>query len=178
MVWEISVTVIDIVTDSLGLFDPLQTTSRRSHSAQVILIPILLIHMANFTRSHTIINASFKGLSVFSIAIASTRLALQYRAGYRQINYVALTCWLAIEAAVTIIMASISSWRVVILNRLFEWEVQQRTKASGLNMHGLWNDARGGEGSTDRSPDNLQQHSLSDIPMLSPAHCASSRATT
>jgi len=134
--------------------------------------------MANFTRSHTIINASFKGLSVFSIAIASTRLALQYRAGYRQINYVALTYWLVIEAAVAIIMASISSWRVVILNRLFEWEVQQRTKANGLNTHGIWDDVRGGEESIAGPPDSSQQRSLSDIPMLGPAHYASSRAVT
>ena len=133
--------------------------------------------MANFTRSHTIINASFKGLSVFSIAIASTRLALQYRAGYRQINYVALTFWLAIEATVAIIMASISSWRVVILNRLFEWKVQQRTKANGLNTHGIWDDVRGGEDSIDGPPDNSQQHSLSELPMLSPTHCASQAVT-
>ncbi|KAF2110778.1 hypothetical protein BDV96DRAFT_583699 [Lophiotrema nucula] len=108
--WEIAVTSIDILTDLL-----------------VISIPILLIYMANFTRSHTIINTSFKSLSVFSIAIATTRLALQYDRDARRIDYIVMVFFLFTEAVVALVMASISSYRTVILDKLVEWRTTRGT---------------------------------------------------
>jgi hypothetical protein len=84
----------------------------------VISIPSLLISMANLTRSYTIINCSFKGLSVFAVVVAATRLALQYDAQTHRIQYVTLILLLIVENAVAIIMASVSSYRVVVLDHL------------------------------------------------------------
>ncbi|KAL5453278.1 hypothetical protein PMIN06_005539 [Paraphaeosphaeria minitans] len=59
--WEVAITVVDIVTDVV-----------------VMSIPILLVHMANHVRPYTIANFVFKSLSIFSIVVAATRLALHY----------------------------------------------------------------------------------------------------
>ena len=84
----------------------------------VLVIPTLLIHMANMTRSYTIINCSFKSLSIFTVVVAATRLALQYNAQTHRIQYVTLFLLLIVETAVAIIMASVSSYRVAVLNHL------------------------------------------------------------
>ncbi|KAH7384510.1 hypothetical protein BKA66DRAFT_79973 [Pyrenochaeta sp. MPI-SDFR-AT-0127] len=105
---EIVLTVLDIVTDLL-----------------VLLIPIWLIRMANFTLTRAAINASFKSLSIFTVGIAAARLVFQYRADHNHINYLILTFWLSIEAAVAVIMASISSYRVVVLDYLTDYKARQ-----------------------------------------------------
>ncbi|KAF2793285.1 hypothetical protein K505DRAFT_244729 [Melanomma pulvis-pyrius CBS 109.77] len=161
MGWEISVTVIDIITDLL-----------------VIMIPILLIHMANFTRSHTIINASFKSLSIFSISIALTRLVLQYNVKDHRIKYVSMTFWLAVEAAVALVMASISSYRTVVLDRLADWRLRRGMKVMQHNEHKFRNGSRRRDGDLAGTSEDLQQPSLSDIPMISLAHHASSSPIT
>ena len=74
--------------------------------------------MANLTRSHAIINWSFKSLSIFATIVAATRLALQYNAHADRIQYVTLVFLLVVETAVAIIMASISSYRAVVLDQL------------------------------------------------------------
>jgi hypothetical protein len=129
---------------------------------------MLLIHMANFTKSHTIINASFKSLSVFTIAIAATRLAVQYNSNQQCIDYDAVTFWLVVEAAVALSMASISSYRVVLLDYLAERRLR-RSVGSGIRISRLrWPRASAREGSattrSDGSPSNV--HSLSELPMI------------
>lgn len=94
--------------------------------------------MANFRRSHTIINAVFKGLSVFSVAIAATRLSLQYDAEDQLIRYVALTFWLIVEATAALILASISSYRVLLLNYLTKRRVRRENLSLGRRTHELW----------------------------------------
>ncbi|KAF2193418.1 hypothetical protein K469DRAFT_550645 [Zopfia rhizophila CBS 207.26] len=86
----------------------------------VTSIPVLLICMAHFTRSQTIINVSFKSLSIVALAIAATRLAVQYGSRNQRIDYVLTVFLLVVEAAVAIIMASISSYRVLVIDHLAE----------------------------------------------------------
>jgi hypothetical protein len=138
------------------------------------MIPILLIHMANFTRSHSIINASFKSLSIFNIAIAATRLVLQYNVKTNRIEYVTMTFWLVVEAAVALIMSSVSSWRIVVIDHLAE----RRIKARQHNTHKFWSGARRGHRGFTERPDGGQQESFSDIPMLTPARFTSSSPVT
>ncbi|KAF2276895.1 uncharacterized protein EI97DRAFT_342676, partial [Westerdykella ornata] len=95
---EVALTVIDIITDFL-----------------VMLIPVSLIFMANFSRLHSLINGVFKGLSIFSIIVAATRLAFILSRHSPRIDYVGLVFLLQVEGAVAISMASISSYRVIIL---------------------------------------------------------------
>jgi hypothetical protein len=72
--------------------------------------------MANLTSPHAIINTTFKSLSACTIAIASTRLVYQHNAKYDRIDYLQLTFWLVVEAAIALIAASIASYRVVVLD--------------------------------------------------------------
>lgn len=125
--WETTAAVVDITTDLL-----------------VISIPILLVRMANFGRVKAIINASFKGLSIINIAISSTRLALQYDAQTRSIRYLSLTYWLTVEAAVAIIMASMSSYRVLVLHYIEERITNQPElyQAPLPKIHRIWFRAR------------------------------------
>ncbi|KAF2749724.1 hypothetical protein M011DRAFT_475069 [Sporormia fimetaria CBS 119925] len=98
---EIALTTIDILTGCL-----------------VTSVPILLVHMANFKRLHTVINASFKGLHIFAVIVAVTRLALQYDKTTHGIRYTTIAFLLAVEATVALIMASVSSYRVLVLDYL------------------------------------------------------------
>ncbi|OAL53848.1 hypothetical protein IQ07DRAFT_482360, partial [Pyrenochaeta sp. DS3sAY3a] len=109
IVWETVLTVLDIVID-----------------LQVISIPIWLITMANFDLTRAVINTSFKALSVFTVAIAACRLAFQYNADSHRVDYVSLTFWLVVEAVVAIIVASISSYRIVLLDYLSNDRIEQR----------------------------------------------------
>jgi hypothetical protein len=92
----------------------------------VISIPLLLICMLNFSLAHAVINTSFKSLSIFAVAIAACRLALQYTTDASRINYPSLTFWLVIEANVDVIVASISSYRVVVLDYLKDHIARQQ----------------------------------------------------
>ena len=82
--------------------------------------------MSNFCLAHAVINTSFKSLSIFAIAIAACRLVLQFSTDASRINYVSLTFWLAIEANVDVIVASISSYRVVVLDYLQDRRARQQ----------------------------------------------------
>ena len=140
-----------------------------SSELPVISIPALLIRMANFTRSHTIINASFKGLSIFAIAIAVTRLALQYDSGRHRVDYMAVTFWLTVEAAIALIMASISSYRVPLLDYLAERRLRQSVGSNKPTVHMRWlrvtRDYSRANARTNGAPPS-EQLSLSDIPMV------------
>ncbi|KAF2735270.1 hypothetical protein EJ04DRAFT_552053 [Polyplosphaeria fusca] len=116
-----AVTAVDIVTDLL-----------------VISIPVLLIYMANFTKSRTVLNCVFKSLSLFAIAIAVTRLRFQYDAESRQIQQVPMIFWLFVEAAVAVVMASISSYRTIVLDFLVEWRINRQALTAPLQTHVEW----------------------------------------
>ncbi|PSN73485.1 hypothetical protein BS50DRAFT_187763 [Corynespora cassiicola Philippines] len=105
MPWEAAVTGLDIATDFL-----------------VVTVPVSLICMANFTRLRATLNAIFKGLSIFVIAVAGVRLKMQYNAETRRVDYVSLTFWLMVEAAVALIMASISSYRIPVVDYIIGWK--------------------------------------------------------
>jgi hypothetical protein len=81
-------------------------------------IPFSLIWMANFKLTHAAINAIFKSLSIFAIAIATTRLSVQYSSEKHSVDYTRVTFWLMVEATVAVIMASVSSYRIVVLHYL------------------------------------------------------------
>ncbi|KAF2874263.1 hypothetical protein BDV95DRAFT_487300 [Massariosphaeria phaeospora] len=150
--WEIAVTAVDILTDLL-----------------VISIPLLLIHMAHFTRSYTIINASFKSLSIFTIAIAATRLAIQINASHQRINYLPMTFWLSVEASLAIIMASISSYRVPILDCLQARTANQRDGSARMRSHKLWfatTPLRQSDTAWSNPVTSDQVSSLSELPMV------------
>jgi hypothetical protein len=85
--------------------------------------------MANFNRLQTIINASFKGLSVFNIVVAATRLGLQYDRSAHRTDYATVTFLLVVEASVALVMASISSYRIVLLDYLAERRFRHQTTA-------------------------------------------------
>ncbi|CAO2655690.1 Nn.00g044930.m01.CDS01 [Neocucurbitaria sp. VM-36] len=112
IVWQVVLTSLDIVTDLL-----------------VISIPVFLIWMAGFTISRAIINTSFKSLSILTVAVASCRLAFQYDGKARRVDYVSLSFWLAAEAAVAVIAASISSYRIVLLDYLTDLKSRQDAHA-------------------------------------------------
>ncbi|OAG12360.1 uncharacterized protein CC84DRAFT_1077377 [Paraphaeosphaeria sporulosa] len=153
--WEIAVTVIDIVTDVL-----------------VMSIPMLLVHMANHVRPYTIANFVFKSLSIFSVVVAATRLALQYDSTVGRIRYVSVTFLLVIEATIALIMVSISGYRVVFLDFLSEWERRKTTHSTRLTVrqgrHRTATAAGGGGGEADNAkPSQPRAGSLSDLPILS-----------
>ncbi|KAF2260533.1 hypothetical protein CC78DRAFT_584668 [Lojkania enalia] len=150
--WETTITAVDIATDLL-----------------VISIPILLIYMANFTKSYTIINATFKGLSMFAIAIAATRLALQYSTDLHRIKYISLLFWLFVEAAVALIMASISSYRTVVLDRLAEWERRREGNPSQKKTHGFWPSTRDPHPKFHLRPTDLASDDRSDCVGFTPS---------
>lgn len=134
----------------------------------MISIPILLIHMANFTRLHTILNASFKSLSLFNISIAATRLSLHYDDDLHRIRYVTLTFWLMIEASVALIAVSVSSYRVVILDYLAEQRLQQGGSVKG-DMHFAWIRVKLGttkEHSKALNSPTESPHLLSELPIV------------
>jgi uncharacterized membrane protein len=91
--------------------------------------------MSTFSLAHAAINTLFKSLSVFAMASAACRLGLQYNTETRRIDYVSLTFWLLIEAAVAVIAASISSYRVVVLDYLKARQAQQQTSARTRIWH-------------------------------------------
>jgi hypothetical protein len=127
--------------------------------------------MANFTRSHTMINAWFKSLSVCTIAMAATRLALQYDGSSHHIRYVTLTFWLVVEAAVAIIMASISSYRVVLLDYLAERKMQHSLRSGRPKPYRPWGQTISQERSdisrSTAAPTEAELgYSLSELPVL------------
>lgn len=127
--------------------------------------------MANFTRSHTLINAWFKSLSICTIAMAAPRLALQYDGNSHRIRYVTLTFWLVIEAAVAIIMASISSYRVVLLDYLAERRMQHSLRSGRPKTHRPWGqtvsqDRTDTSRSTAAPTEAELGYSLSELPVL------------
>ncbi|CBY00428.1 predicted protein [Plenodomus lingam JN3] len=116
--WEITLSTLDILTDLL-----------------VISIPVSLACLANFTLSNAIINTLFKSLSVFPIIITVCRTIFQINKEKRQINYLILALWLAIEAAVAVIMGSVSSYRTVVL-KLYATHIRQQR--SDPTQSGEW----------------------------------------
>ncbi|KAF2635402.1 hypothetical protein P280DRAFT_553788 [Massarina eburnea CBS 473.64] len=147
--WEIAVAVLNIMTDLL-----------------VISIPTLLVRMANINRSHAIINCTFKSLSVFAIFVAVTRLVLQFNATGSGVNYFIFTFLLAIEAAVAIIIASISSYRVVLLNYLTGRRTKKGPNTTKLQTRNEWrtqSDPREAPHSS-----GTGHGSLDDLPILAP----------
>jgi hypothetical protein len=91
--------------------------------------------MSTFSLAHAAINTLFKSLSIFAIASAACRLAFQYNTKARRIDYISLTLWLVIEAAVAVIAAAISSYRVVVLDYLKDRRAQQQTSARTQIWH-------------------------------------------
>jgi hypothetical protein len=125
--------------------------------------------MANFNRLQTIINASFKGLSVFNIVVAATRLGLQYDRSTHRTDYVTVTFLLVVEASVALVMASISSYRIVLLDYLAERRFRRQTTPLTPTPH------RAGGRSTKPIEDELldlviteteQQHPVSKVTTL------------
>jgi hypothetical protein len=90
----------------------------------VVAVSLLLIWLANFTTLHALVNAIFKSLSIFAVALAAVRLATLYTTGTDRIVYSRLIFWLVIEAAAAIILASISVYRIVVLDSLKEGRFQ------------------------------------------------------
>lgn len=91
--------------------------------------------MANFVHSHTVVNFVFKSLSLFNIAVAGARLGLQYGAKTRRIQYVSVTFLLVIEATIALIMVSISGYRIIVLDRLADWEQKRNNESIQLKSH-------------------------------------------
>ena len=99
--------------------------------------------MANFTFSHALINASFKSLSILTVAIAACRLAFQYDADAHRVDYVAFTFWLVVEAAVAVIAASTSSYRIVVIDYLTALKSRQDlypAQPRSRRLWGMWKD--------------------------------------
>jgi hypothetical protein len=132
--------------------------------------------MANFTRSHTIINASFKGLSVFSCAIAVTRLGLQYDKRTHGIRYVALTFLLVVEAAVALVMASISSYRIVLLHYLGERKIKSNPELKSYPFG--FSAGSHEEGNYTASAIGQSKHAPCDLVNLGPHAAASTTLST
>jgi hypothetical protein len=90
--------------------------------------------MANFTLLRAALNAGFKSLSVFVIAVAVTRLAFLCDRRSQNNDQTATILWLMVEANVAIVAASVSSYRVVVLDYLCRRQVQQESVA----REGAW----------------------------------------
>jgi hypothetical protein len=90
--------------------------------------------MANFTLLRAALNAGFKSLSVFVVAVAVTRLAFLCDRKPQNNDHTATILWLMVEANVAIIAASVSSYRVVVLDYLCRRQVQQESVA----REGAW----------------------------------------
>ncbi|KAF2830318.1 hypothetical protein CC86DRAFT_284478 [Ophiobolus disseminans] len=99
--WETALTVIDIILD-----------------VSIVAVSLSVIRMANLPILHAAVNAAFKSLSILAVAFAITRLVILYTAGPTDLNYILLSFWLMIEAAGTITLASISVFRIVVLDSL------------------------------------------------------------
>jgi hypothetical protein len=121
--------------------------------------------MANHIRSYTIANLIFKSLSIFSIVVAATRLALQYDSTADRIRYVSVTFLLVVEATIALIMVSVSGYRVVFLDFLAEWKRGNVMNSTRLTVrHGRHPTADEGASA---EPSHQPTGSLSDLPMLS-----------
>lgn len=97
--------------------------------------------MANFTFSRALINTSFKSLSVITVAIAACRLAFQYNVEAHSVDYISLTFWLVVEAATAVIAASISTYRIVLLDYLADLDMRQGADPAllgGSQLLGVW----------------------------------------
>ena len=170
--WQVILTSLDIVTDLLGLCNCFSSLTLEADQYLVISIPVSLIWMANFTISRAIINTSFKSLSILTVAFASCRLAFQYDSKARSVDYVSLSFWLAAEAAVAVIAASISSYRIVVLDYLTELGARQDVHAPlprSPRLLATWKD-RGRKAvakiTTSARPTPL--HSLSELSIQQP----------
>ncbi|KAF1994953.1 hypothetical protein P154DRAFT_446453 [Amniculicola lignicola CBS 123094] len=150
--WENAITIVDI-------FSTIQVPS--------ILIP--LIYMANLSRRRAVINIIFKGLFAVTIGIATLRLVLQYDGQGLRLDYVVITFWLIVEAVISLITMSISSYRAVVLDMLSSVDSQPREFLNPINV------LNGTQVIQNSSP--LQRkctisrsngESLSEIPMLQP----------
>jgi|SRR5690242_13914940 len=96
--------------------------------------------MANFTLTRAIINTAFKSLSVCIVAIAATRLAILCDARSQDLNYTTIIFWLVVEAAIALIAASVSSYRVIVLDYLCERQRHQDSAAQkgGWELLNWW----------------------------------------
>ncbi|PVI04084.1 hypothetical protein DM02DRAFT_651894 [Periconia macrospinosa] len=149
--WEVIVTVLDIITDLL-----------------VIILPIFLIRLAKTPLLHALIDGAFKTLSIFAIIIAVIRLALQYDTKSRHVNYITVIYLLVIEATIALIMASITSYRTVLLDYLKKTGRIQKVKLSnGLEEPRSWRMARL-DRSSRTTQDKTEGSSLAELPMLKP----------
>lgn len=124
--------------------------------------------MTNTVRLYTVANFVFKGLSIFNIVVAAVRLAIQWDKEERRIQYVSVAFLLVVEVTVAIIMVSISSYRVLFLDRLAEW---QRKKEAGSTRLTIRLPIAGGDEQATNAKSTVQQDgSLSDLPILSTTH--------
>lgn len=134
---------------------------------------MLLVQMANHIRSFTIANLVFKSLSIFNIVVAATRLAIQYDSSVGRVRYASVTFTLIIEATTSLIMVSISSYRVVFLDFLAEWQRRKINQSTPLTVRqGRRPTATADSGNGGRTvgakPSQPQDGSLSDLPILPP----------
>ncbi|CAI6326602.1 unnamed protein product [Periconia digitata] len=84
----------------------------------VISFPVFLIRLAKLPRPQALIDGGFKTLSLFAMIVAAMRLSYQYDTETKRINYIAVIFWLVIEANVALIMASITSYRSLLVDHL------------------------------------------------------------
>ena len=165
--WEAAVTAIDIVTDLLGQYFLNETRCSLNNSI-VVSVPAVLILNTKSIRSHTIANFVFKSLSILHIAVAAARLALQYDAEDRRVQYATVTFLLAVEAAVAIVTVSISSYRVVFLEHLAAWQRGKGTQPTCLPArHHPTAAAGSGANQADNAKATEQDGSMSELPILS-----------
>jgi len=80
--------------------------------------------MANLTLLHALVNAVFKSLSVVAVALATIRLASLYTTGTDRVDYARLVFWLVVEAGAAVMLASISVYRIVVLDSLNDGRFQ------------------------------------------------------
>lgn len=129
-------------------------------------IPAVLILNTKAIRSHNIANFVFKSLSILHTAVAATRLALQYDAEDRRVQYVSVTFLLVVEAAVALVTVSVSSYRVVFLDYLTAWQRRKRAQPTCLTVRHP-TAAGGGGDQAGNAKATEQDGSMSDLPILS-----------
>jgi len=101
----------------------------------VVSIPLMVIKMAHMGRRETVNHAAFKCLSVFMIAVAITRLSLQYDQRNHRIDYIWTSFWLYVEAAVALIVASIMPWRKIFFEPQYRHVLRGRKENRMPNNH-------------------------------------------
>jgi hypothetical protein len=105
--------------------------------------------MANMNYPYAMANGIFKSLSIFPIALAVARLALQYDTSTSRIQYVVVTFLLVVEIAVAIAMASISSYRFILLDHLDRRQTREAAVATQSKACPNWHASPDHQGTDD-----------------------------